>query len=78
MPRLLAKLMGEPDGLRPRRIDWADTAVACPTLRNGRDLRAVLTGRRLTASGGEEQRWLPVEDLFAEIPAAVLVATASG
>ncbi|WP_119459236.1 malto-oligosyltrehalose synthase [Rhodospirillaceae bacterium SYSU D60014] len=76
VPRLLAKLMGEPDGLRPGCVDWADTAVGCPSPWNGHDLRAVLTGERLTASANDEQSLLPAEVLFANFPVAVLVATA--
>lgn len=57
---------------------WGDTALALPPSATGAAWEDVFTGRRLTAEsdGDDDGGRLPVADLFADFPVAVLVQQA--
>lgn len=75
VPRLLAGLIGEPEGLRPGHVSWNDTAVALPSAWNGGAFRAVFTGEHFAAGARDEG--LPLDVLLAHFPVAVLISTAA-
>ncbi len=77
-PRLMAPLLADGSGLRIPATTWADTAVCMPSGESAGEWRDVLTGRpRRMAANGASAR-LPVAELLAPLPVAVLFAAPAG
>jgi maltooligosyltrehalose synthase len=71
VPRLVAALLPEGDGLLPPAAAWADTALELPEAWAGARVVDELTGReRVLPSPGS----LPVAELLDELPLALLAA----
>ncbi len=71
--RLIAKLLGAPGKLPLGEAAWGDTQVEVPGIADGATLVNLLTGERLTVSGGA----IRLARALASFPAAVLLAPRS-
>lgn len=69
VPRLFAKLLGEPGRLPEGAAVWSDTRVALDRVAPGLDLVDQLTGRSVSASAG----WLSMATVSGGFPATVLL-----
>src|SRR5205823_3516059 len=72
VPRLLTRLIAQPGDLPLGREVWQDTVVLLPGLGGNRRLRNIFTGEVVTASEREGQGVLPLAEVFANFPVAVL------
>lgn len=73
VPRLCFRLLEREDGLPLGEAPWGDTTLTLPPQWQGRMFRDAFTGRKLAAAGE-----LPVGEVFAEFPAALLVSPGEG
>jgi (1->4)-alpha-D-glucan 1-alpha-D-glucosylmutase len=73
VPRLLAGLLG-PQPLPPLGTEvWADTSLPLPAGLAARRFRNLFTGETLEARSSNRTTALPVADIFANFPVALLV-----
>jgi (1->4)-alpha-D-glucan 1-alpha-D-glucosylmutase len=74
VPRLLTRLPESPDGLPLDEQVWQDTALVLPEAVAGRRWQNVFTSEEVSSAGGQGEVTLPVREVFAHFPVALLLA----
>jgi (1->4)-alpha-D-glucan 1-alpha-D-glucosylmutase len=73
VPRLVAKLLPDPDALPHGREIWGETMLPLPDELAGRSWHSLLTGEVLKATRDEGRPALPAAKVFARFPVALLL-----
>jgi (1->4)-alpha-D-glucan 1-alpha-D-glucosylmutase len=71
VPRYLTQLVPGPDALPLGKV-WEDSRIIIPDEIPGPAFRNILTGETLRVADGEGQRILPVEEVWANLPWAIM------
>jgi (1->4)-alpha-D-glucan 1-alpha-D-glucosylmutase len=74
VPRLVTRLAAGPEGLPLGAALWQDTRLVLPGLDPGLRWRNLFTGRDVSASEEQQQTALPLAEVFADFPVALLMA----
>ncbi len=72
VPRLLTRLVADPDCLPVGDEVWSDTWLAVPAWRDGTTFRDIFTGRVLSTVTRDDRQVLPVGGIFTQCPVACL------
>ena len=73
VPRFMTHLAAGESGLPLGEKVWQDTRVCLPFLGSGQRWQNVFTGQTLSATHHEDQAVLPLSDVFADFPVALLI-----
>ncbi len=78
VPRLMTRLAAGPEGLPLGAAVWQDTRLRLSGVEARLRWRSLLTGRPLSGLGGPEAAVLPLAEVFADFPVALLLAERQG
>ena len=72
VPRLLTRVVADPDCLPVGEEVWSDTWLAVPAWRDGTKFRDIFTGKVLSTVTRDDRQVLPVGAIFTQCPVACL------